>query len=123
MLIWIAAGLTLITGYDYLRTGLRHMAEDAPTPERPEVKIRYFAWMKRTVGLAEEEVTPPAEVGTVGDLVVWLRTPQSRPCRGAGRGRCLRRRRRPAHRDRSTCRSPVPARSRSFRPSPAAEPT
>ena len=29
-LIWIAAGLTLITGYDYLRTGLRHMAEDAP---------------------------------------------------------------------------------------------
>ncbi|SJZ87534.1 CDP-diacylglycerol--glycerol-3-phosphate 3-phosphatidyltransferase [Enhydrobacter aerosaccus] len=30
-LIWIAAGLTLITGYDYLRTGLRHMAEDAST--------------------------------------------------------------------------------------------
>ena len=29
-LIWIAAVLTLITGYDYLRTGLRHMAEDAP---------------------------------------------------------------------------------------------
>ena len=27
-LIWIAAALTLITGYDYLRTGLRHMAED-----------------------------------------------------------------------------------------------
>lgn len=31
-LIWIAAGLTLITGYDYLRTGLRHMAEDQPSP-------------------------------------------------------------------------------------------
>jgi cardiolipin synthase len=30
-LIWIAAGLTLVTGYDYLRTGLRHMAEDPPT--------------------------------------------------------------------------------------------
>src|SRR5215470_690246 len=29
-LIWIAAVLTLITGYDYLRTGLRHMAEDQP---------------------------------------------------------------------------------------------
>jgi len=29
-LIWIAAGLTLITGYDDLRTGLRHMAEDSP---------------------------------------------------------------------------------------------
>jgi len=30
VLIWVAAGLTLITGYDYLRTGLRHMAEDQP---------------------------------------------------------------------------------------------
>src|SRR5215813_11600240 len=30
VLIWIAAVLTLITGYDYLRTGLRHMAEDQP---------------------------------------------------------------------------------------------
>lgn len=29
-LIWIAAVLTLVTGYDYLRTGLRHMAEDSP---------------------------------------------------------------------------------------------
>ncbi|CAN5685169.1 CDP-diacylglycerol--glycerol-3-phosphate 3-phosphatidyltransferase [soil metagenome] len=30
-LIWIAAALTLITGYDYLRTGIRHMAEGGPT--------------------------------------------------------------------------------------------
>jgi molybdopterin synthase sulfur carrier subunit len=37
------------------------------------MKVRYFAWMKRTVGLPEEEVTLPAEVRTVGDLVVWLR--------------------------------------------------
>jgi cardiolipin synthase len=29
-LIWVAAVLTLITGYDYLRTGLRHMAADSP---------------------------------------------------------------------------------------------
>jgi CDP-diacylglycerol--glycerol-3-phosphate 3-phosphatidyltransferase len=28
--LWAAAALTLVTGYDYLRTGLRHMAEDAP---------------------------------------------------------------------------------------------
>jgi len=34
--IWVAAGLTLITGYDYMRLGLRHMAEDAPsTPASP----------------------------------------------------------------------------------------
>lgn len=37
------------------------------------MKVRYFAWMKRTVGLPEEEVAPPPEVRTVGDLVVWLR--------------------------------------------------
>ena len=28
--IWVAAVLTLITGYDYLRTGLKHMAADTP---------------------------------------------------------------------------------------------
>ena len=38
------------------------------------MKVRYFAWMKRTVGVAEEEVDPPADVRTVGDLVEWLRT-------------------------------------------------
>ena len=37
------------------------------------MKVRYFAWMKRTVGMAEEEIDPPAEVRTVGDLVTWLR--------------------------------------------------
>ena len=37
------------------------------------MKVRYFAWMKRTVGVAEEEVSPPADVRTVGDLVAWLR--------------------------------------------------
>ena len=30
--IWLAAGLTLITGYDYLRLGLSHIAKD----DRPE---------------------------------------------------------------------------------------
>jgi sulfur-carrier protein len=37
------------------------------------MKVRYFAWMKRTVGVAEEDVVPPAEVATVGELVEWLR--------------------------------------------------
>ncbi|MEX2008697.1 MAG: CDP-alcohol phosphatidyltransferase family protein, partial [Dongiaceae bacterium] len=32
--LWIAALLTLVTGYDYLVTGLRHMAEDAPDERR-----------------------------------------------------------------------------------------
>ena len=37
------------------------------------MKVRYFAWMKRTVGVADEEVALPADVKTVGDLVAWLR--------------------------------------------------
>lgn len=37
------------------------------------MKVRYFAWMKRTVGVSEEDVDPPAGVRTVGDLVAWLR--------------------------------------------------
>ena len=32
------------------------------------MKVKYFAWMKRTVGVAEEEVTPPVDVTTVGEL-------------------------------------------------------
>ena len=37
------------------------------------MKVRYFAWMKRTVGVPEEDVSPPAAVATVGDLITWLR--------------------------------------------------
>ena len=37
------------------------------------MKVRYFAWMKRTVGVAEEEVSPPPTVTTVGELIAWLR--------------------------------------------------
>jgi cardiolipin synthase len=31
-LLWIAAGLTLITGWDYLNAGLRHVTAPKPTP-------------------------------------------------------------------------------------------
>lgn len=37
------------------------------------MKVRYFAWMKRTVGLVEEQVDLPGDVRTVGELVTWLR--------------------------------------------------
>jgi hypothetical protein len=33
LMLWAAAALTLVTGYDYLRAGLSHM-----TDERPPVK-------------------------------------------------------------------------------------
>jgi molybdopterin synthase sulfur carrier subunit len=38
------------------------------------MKVKYFAWMKRTVGVAEEQVELPAEVRTVAELVAWLRS-------------------------------------------------
>ncbi len=41
------------------------------------MRVRYFAWMKRTVGVAEEDVSPPASVTTVGELVIWLRSRSS----------------------------------------------
>ncbi len=47
------------------------------------MKVKYFAWMKRTVGVAEEQVSPPADVCTVGELVAWLRT------RSAGHAQAL----------------------------------
>ena len=37
------------------------------------VKIRYFAWVREKTGKAEEVVELPAEVGTVADLVAWLK--------------------------------------------------
>lgn len=36
------------------------------------MKVLYFAWLRERVGLAEEEVAPPAEVATVADLARWL---------------------------------------------------
>ena len=36
------------------------------------MKLRYFAWVRERIGLAEEEIDPPAGVATVGELVAWL---------------------------------------------------
>lgn len=37
------------------------------------MKILYFAWLRSRTGMAEEEVAPPADIRTVGDLLAWLR--------------------------------------------------
>jgi molybdopterin synthase sulfur carrier subunit len=37
------------------------------------VKLRYFAWVRERIGLAEEDVDPPADVATVDDLLAWLK--------------------------------------------------
>lgn len=36
------------------------------------MKAVYFAWVRERIGLAEEEISPPAEVTTIRDLVAWL---------------------------------------------------
>lgn len=36
------------------------------------MKVLYFAWLRGKVGTGSEDVTPPADVRTVGELVVWL---------------------------------------------------
>ena len=36
------------------------------------MKIRYFAWLRSKVGVAAEEVSPPDDVATVGQLMTWL---------------------------------------------------
>ncbi len=36
------------------------------------MKVVYFAWVRERIGKAEENVEPPADVRTVGDLIGWL---------------------------------------------------
>ena len=36
------------------------------------MKLLYFAWVRERVGKPEEEIDPPANVRTVGELVAWL---------------------------------------------------
>jgi len=37
------------------------------------MKLLYFAWVREKLGRQEEEVFPPEDVRTVGDLLRWLR--------------------------------------------------
>ena len=39
---------------------------------REPVLIRYFAWVRERIGLAEERLALPDTVVTAGDLVRWL---------------------------------------------------
>ena len=36
------------------------------------MKALYFAWVRERIGKSEEELTPPENVTTVGDLMAWL---------------------------------------------------
>jgi sulfur-carrier protein len=36
------------------------------------VKVLYFAWVRERIGKADEQIDPPAEITTVGELMTWL---------------------------------------------------
>jgi molybdopterin synthase sulfur carrier subunit len=38
------------------------------------MKLLYFAWLRSKIGKAGEELSLPAEVATVGQLLDWLET-------------------------------------------------
>lgn len=38
------------------------------------MKLVYFAWVRERIGLAEEDVEPPAGTQTVADLAAWLKS-------------------------------------------------
>jgi molybdopterin synthase sulfur carrier subunit len=38
------------------------------------MKALYFAWVRERIGRAEEEISPPPEVATIGELIAWLKT-------------------------------------------------
>jgi molybdopterin synthase sulfur carrier subunit len=37
------------------------------------VKVLYFAWLRQTIGIDEEDVDPPASVTDVDGLIAWLK--------------------------------------------------
>lgn len=34
----------------------------------------YFSWIRERIGKTEEEIVLPAAVGTIGELIVWLKS-------------------------------------------------
>ena len=36
------------------------------------MRVKYFAWVRERIGVAEETVEPPSDVRTVSDLIGWL---------------------------------------------------
>jgi molybdopterin synthase sulfur carrier subunit len=36
------------------------------------MRALYFAWVRERIGKAEEEISPPEDIKTVGELMGWL---------------------------------------------------
>ena len=63
-LLWIAALLTVVTGWDYFAQGT------AASEGRAMIDVLYFAWVRERIGLPKERVETRA--ATVADLVAEL---------------------------------------------------
>lgn len=46
----------------------------ANVPQNRAITLRYFAWVRERIGRSEELLTLPAQIVTIDDLIVWLRT-------------------------------------------------
>jgi sulfur-carrier protein len=38
-----------------------------------EVTLKYFAWVRERIGIAEEKISLPDAVATAGDTIQWLK--------------------------------------------------
>ena len=37
------------------------------------MKLKYFAWVRERIGVAEEDITLPADIDTAGELIAFLK--------------------------------------------------
>ncbi|MEM8573066.1 MAG: molybdopterin converting factor subunit 1 [Pseudomonadota bacterium] len=37
-------------------------------------RLLYFAWVKEKTGIATEDIELPGDIGTVADVIAWLKT-------------------------------------------------
>lgn len=54
------------------------------------MKVLYFGGLRAAIGVGEEEVTPPAEVATLGQLAEWLKGRSPAHAAGFARSRLIR---------------------------------
>ena len=66
------AALALGDPHAIYRLGLFPRRRAASDRGLKSLKLLYFAWVRERIGKPEEEIDPPANVRTVGELVAWL---------------------------------------------------
>lgn len=57
---------------DVMTKGRALKGADAGHQLTQQLTVRYFAWVRERIGHAEEQISVPADVATVGELALWL---------------------------------------------------